>query len=183
MHNTDVRGMTGMARRLRAAQTLGAALGLGLAALLAGCGAPPPPPPTQVAVTLTAAANANPTPDGKGAPVVLRVYQLASTSAFNGAEFFDLFNQDQATLKTDLIKRDDVTLAPGQSKTLNLTPTDQAKSIGVFAGYRDYGHAIWRVTADIPPHKTTKITVQAGPTGLTISPPPGGPAPASQPGS
>ena len=172
-----------MARPLRAALGAGAAvwlpLGLGLTALLAACAAPPPPPPpTQVAQTLTATTDVNPGPDGTAAPVALRVYQLASTSAFNGAEFFDLFNQDQATLKTDLIKRDDVTLPPGQSKTLTLSPTDQAKSIGVFAAYRDYAHAVWRVTADIPPHKTTKITVTAGKAGLTISPPPAG-----QPGS
>lgn len=167
-----------MARRLRAA--LGIALGLGLTALLAACAAPPPPPPpTQVALTLTATSDVNPSPGGTAAPVVLRVYQLASSSAFNGAEFFDMFNSDQATLKTDLIKRDDVTLAPGQTKTMVLSPTDQVKTLGVFAAYRDYVHATWRVTADIPPHKTTKITVQAGRTGLTIVKP----APASKPGS
>jgi type VI secretion system protein VasD len=154
------------------ARWLRAALGLGLAAAVAACAAPPPPPPpTTVMLTLTATPDVNPTPDGKGAPVVLRVYQLASTAGFNGAEFFDLFNQDQATLKADLIKRDDVTLAPGQSKTLTLQPNDQVKAIGVFAGYRDYAHAIWRAATDVPPHKTTRITVQAGPQGIALTPP------------
>ena len=173
-----------MARSFRAGRRLGAAFGIGLAALLAACASPPPPPPpTQVVLTLTATPDVNPTPSGQGAPIVLRVYQLASTSGFTGAEFFDLFNNDQATLKSDLVKRDDVTLAPGQSKTLTLSPSDQVKSVGVFAGYRDYANATWRVTADIPPHKTTRITVQAGPTKLAIPPPPAAPAAGAQPGS
>ncbi len=153
-------------------------LGFGLLAALAGCAAPPPPPPpTVVSLTLAATADANPDPAGQGAPVVLRVYQLASTAAFGNAEFFDLFNQDAATLKTDLIKRDDVVLAPGQTKTVTLMPTDQVKSVGIFAGYRDYAHATWRAAADVPPHKTTKLTVTAGKTGIAIAPTAGSPAP------
>lgn len=148
-----------------------------LLAVLAGCAAPPPPPPTVVALTLSAAANANPDPAGQGAPVVIRVYQLASTAAFGNAEFFDLFNQDAATLKSDLVKRDDIVLAPGQTKTTTLMPTDQVKAIGIFAGYRDYAHAVWRGSVEVPAHKTTKATVTAGPAGIALSPPP--PAPGS----
>lgn len=165
------------------ARWLCTAFGLGLAASLAACSSPPPPPPpTTVALTLTATPDVNPTPSGQGAPVVLRVYQLAAATGFNGAEFFDLFNHDQATLKSDLIKREDVTLAPGQSRTMTLTPTDQVKAIGIFGAYRDYAHAAWRVSTDIPPHKTTKVTVQAGRTGLALNPKAGA-KPASQPGS
>jgi type VI secretion system protein VasD len=155
------------------ARWLGVALGVSLTAALAAC-APPPPPPTVVALTLTATTDVNPTPSGQAAPVVLRVYQLASTAGFNSAQFFDLFNQDQATLKTDLIKRDDVTLAPGQTRTLTLTPSDQVTSIGVFAGYRDYQNARWRVSFDVTPHKTGKVTVTAGRAGLAVNPPPAG---------
>lgn len=157
------------------ARWLRAALGLGLVAVLAACGgAPPPPPPTAVALTFNATANANPSPAGQGAPVVLRVYQLASAAAFNNAEFFDLFNQDQATLKADLVKRDDITLAPGQSKTLTLQPTDAVKAIGIFAAYRDYQHAAWRGSFGVVPHRTLTVTVLAGQAGLRISAPPPG---------
>jgi type VI secretion system protein VasD len=145
---------------------------LALLAALAGCGAPPPPPPTVVSVTLTAAPDANPAPDGQGAPVVLRVYQLASASAFTGAEFFPLFNQDQTTLGPDLIRRDEMILTPGQTRTLTLTPTDPVKAIGVFAAYRDFQHATWRGTAEVPPHQTTRIMVRAAGDGITVKPEP-----------
>ena len=163
------------------AHWLHAAAALGLTVLLAGCASPPPPPPTTVALTLTATADVNPTPSGQGAPVVIRVYQLGSAAGFTGAEFFDLFNNDQATLKADLIKREDVVLAPGQTRTMTLLPSDQVKAIGIFAGWRDYQNAVWRGSADVAPHKTTKVTVLANHAGITVSAPAATPAAAGSP--
>ena len=156
-------GRTGMAGRSRRAGALV------LMAALAGCaGPPPPPPPTVVNITMAAAADANPTTEGQGAPVAMRVYQLASQAGFTGAEFFPLYNADAATLGTDLVKRDDFILAPGQTKTTILTPRDDVKSVGLFAGYRDFQHSAWRAAADIPPHQTTNLTVTAGHDGIAI---------------
>lgn len=150
-----------MARRVQGWMHVWAALGL--LAGLAGCGGPPPPPPTIIDLTLVATPDVNPTTAGQAAPVAVRVYQLASTSGFEGAEFFQLFNQDQAFLKTDLIKRDEFLLAPGQTKTATLKPTDPAMTaLGVFAAYRDFQHATWRASVPIPPHQTTKVTVTVG---------------------
>ena len=141
----------------------------GLAACLAGCGSPPPPPPpTVVNLTLVTTADANPTTDNAGAPLALRVYQLASAANFTAAEFFPLYNTDAAALKADLIHRDDFLLPPGQTKTQELTLTDPVKAVGIFAGYRDFQHATWRASADIPAHKTTNITVTAGHDGVAL---------------
>lgn len=140
----------------------------GLVASLAACGGPPPPPPTIVEFSMSADKNVNPDPAGQGAPVVLRVYQLASPSSFNNAEFFDLFNNDQAALKSDLIHRDDVPLAPGASAPLTLKPNDQVTAIGLFAGYRNWQQTTWRKVVPLPPHQTTTITVTAGASGLTV---------------
>lgn len=152
-----------MARWLLRAAVLGS---------LAACAGPPPPPPlppTVVALTLTATADANPTESGQGAPVVVRVYQLASASGFGNAEFFQLFNKDADFLKSDLVKRDEFILAPGQTKTATLTPTDAVKAIGVFAAYRDFQGATWRGTANVPPNQTTRVTVTAGARGITVT--------------
>jgi type VI secretion system protein VasD len=152
---------------------------------LAACGGPPPPPPlppTVVELTLTAASDANPSASGEGSPVMLRVYQLASSTAFNGAEFFPLFNGDADLLKSDLIKRDDLILSPGQTKTLTLMPKDDVTAIGVFAAYRDFQHAAWRGTAEVPPHQTTRVLVTASGHGVTVKADPA-PAPPAKPGS
>jgi type VI secretion system protein VasD len=134
---------------------------------LAGC-SPPPPPPTVVNLSLAADQDVNPGPGGLGAPLQVRIYQLSSDAAFSGAEFFQLFSQDQATLKSDLVKQDQYILAPGQTKTATLNPMDNVTAIGIFAAYRNFQGAKWRAVVNVTPHQTTKVTVQAGAKGLTV---------------
>ena len=134
---------------------------------------PPPPPPTVVNLTLTTTADANPTGSGQGAPVVLRVYQLSSPAGFEKAEFFRLLNQDSATLGSDILKKDEYLLPPGATKTVTINPGPTVKALGVFAAYRDFRNVTWRATADVPPNKTTSITVNAGAAGVTLDAKPG----------
>jgi type VI secretion system protein VasD len=150
-------------------------LALVVPALAAGCSPPPPPPPTVVYVKLVATADVNAT-GGVGAPLLTRVYQLAGKSSFEGAEFFPLYKTDSAVLGTDLVKKDEVLLAPGTTKILTLSPTDQVQAVGVFAAYQSYATSTWRADADVPPHATTTITVTAGATGVTVTTAPGKPA-------
>ena len=144
--------------------------GIVFAALLAfaSCAAPPPPPPPTVAnVKAIAAPDVNGVA-GVGAPIAIRVYQLGAKAGFEGAEFFPLFSADAATLKADLLKKEEFVLAPGATKSLTLTPNDQVKAIGVFAAYRDFQNTVWRAVADIPPNKTTNITITADGKGLKL---------------
>ena len=138
-----------------------------LLGLLVGCSSPPPP--TVVQVSVSATSDVNPTEAGQGAPLAVRIYQLGSDAAFGQAEFFQLFNQDQATLKTDLVNRQEFILAPGASRSMTLNPTDQVTAIGIFAAYRNFQGAKWRATAAVAPHQTTTITVQAGANGINVT--------------
>jgi len=136
--------------------------------VLAACGGPRPVPPTLVTVIASASEDANAAAGGgPGAPVSLRVYQLVSPAGFEGAQFFPLFNGDAAVLKDDLVKRDDLLLAPGQSKTLRLAPADRVTAIGVFAAYRDYENVAWRAVVAVPAHASSTLVVTAGKTGVT----------------
>ena len=148
-------------------------------AALAGCAAPPPPPPppTVADLTVSTTADVNPTAAGQGAPVVLRIYQLASPAGFEKAEFFRLLNQDAATLGADLVKKDEYLLAPGATRTINLTPGPTVKALGVFAAYRDFQHATWRGTAEIPPNKTTNVAISADGKGVKVVATPAPPPP------
>jgi len=134
---------------------------------LAACAGPPPPvPPTVAKLALTAAADVNPTRAGQPAPVMVRIYQLGSTAAFEKAEFYQLLNSDTASLGTDLVKKDEYLLAPGTSKTETLTVPDAVRAIGVFAAYREFQRVTWRATVALPPHATTAVTVTATAAGL-----------------
>ncbi len=147
---------------------IGAGAVAAMLGLLAGCGGPPPKPPTVVELTLAADPGVNPTQEGKPAPVLVRVYQLASAAGFEKAEFFPLMNADTATLGQDLVKKDEYLLTPGQKKTETLKPSDRVTAIGVFAAFRQLGSKTWRVTAPVKPNLTTPMTVEVGTAGLAI---------------
>jgi type VI secretion system protein VasD len=148
------------------------------AAGLAGCSSPPPPPPpTVVNLTLKALGGVNPGPDGQAAPVSVRVYQLETAAGFNIAEFFPLYNTDATVLGQDLVKREEFVLAPGATKSETIMPKDQVKSLGFFAGFRSFQSLTWRGSADVPPNKTTNVTVTVGPKGVDVQAAPAPPPP------
>lgn len=137
---------------------------------LAACAAPPAPVlPTIANVALRADADINPTRAGRPAPVMVRIYQLSSTAAFEKAEFYQLLNNDSAALGTDLVKKDEYLLAPGTSKTEVLTVPDAVRAIGVFGAYREFGRVAWRATVALPPHATTAVTVIAANFGISAA--------------
>ena len=141
---------------------------------LAGCGgASAPPPPTIAALTMTAAADINPDPAGKPAPVTVRIYQLASTAAFDHADFFQLYNNDQAVLGADMLGRDEVTITPGGTQQLVKDLKPGTTAVGVVAAFRDIQHANWRATAAPPANKTTAVTVAIQGLNVTLSLAPG----------
>jgi len=141
-----------------------------LAGLLSGCGgAPAAPAPTVVDIAVATTKDVNADPGGAGAPIAIRIYQLGSSTGFKAATFFPVFEKDAATLKDDLVKREDLLLGPGQAKTLALTPEDRVHAIGVFAAYRDYEHVAWSGAVDVPAHQASKLMVTAGRAGLDLA--------------
>ena len=142
---------------------------LGLVAvgfLLAGCAKPPPPPPppvtTPVAMTLVAGADANPDARGRASPLTVRVYALKTSGAFESADFFSLFEKDQATLGAELVQREEVLLRPGETKKLDFNLPPDAKSMGVMAAYRDLDRARWREVRPVVTGKAQALDVTFG---------------------
>lgn len=138
-----------------------AALGLAAAGLLmAGCASKPVV--TPVSLTLTAAADANPDARGRASPLTVRVYALKTPGAFEGADFFSLFEKDQATLGAELVQREEMLLRPGESKKLDLTLPADAKAIGVMAAFRDLDRARWREVRAVKPGQAQVLNVTFG---------------------
>jgi type VI secretion system protein VasD len=142
-------------------------LGALLAAGLSGCGAKPPPP-TIVELTVKAGPAVNPDGDNRPSPVLLRVYQLAATDAFEKADFFQIYDKEAPTLGADLAGREQITLAPGESKTVTIEFKPQAKAIGIVAAFRNLDQAKWRIDAPVPAAKTTTITASVDGTVLKL---------------
>jgi type VI secretion system protein VasD len=132
---------------------------------------PPPPPPTAVKVNVAVLAAANPDSKGRPSPILVRVYELKSTAAFDSADFFTLYGKDQATLGADLNAKSEFLLRPGESKGFEQNVQQGTKFIAVVAAYRDIEHSRWRATAPVPPNKTTPLAVKVGAADVSIGPP------------
>lgn len=139
--------------------------------LVAACKAPPPPPPTAVKVSVAVLAAANPDSKGRPSPVLVRVYELKSTAAFDSADFFTLYGKDQATLGADLNAKNEFLLRPGENRSFEQIVQPGTKYIAVVAAYRDIERSRWRATAPVPPNKTTALAVKVGAADVVIGPP------------
>jgi len=132
-----------------------ALLACGALALCACASKPPKPAPTQA--TIAASADVNPDSDGRASPVVVRIYQLKGDAEFNGADFFALYDMEQATLGSSLILRDERTLFPGQSVKLDLALSPDARFLGVAAAYRDIRSSRWRALVGVHEKSLLKL--------------------------
>ncbi|WP_241495983.1 type VI secretion system lipoprotein TssJ [Paraburkholderia monticola] len=139
--------------------------------LSVACKSPSPPPPTIVKISVVVHASANPDSSGRPSPVLVRVYELKSTAAFDSADFFTLYGKDQATLGADLNARNEFLLRPGESRSVELTVQQGTKFIGVVAAYRDIERTRWRATAVVPLNRTTPFAVKVGAADVVIGPP------------
>jgi type VI secretion system protein VasD len=136
-------------------------------ALTAGCASGPKP--TQVTGSIAASPRVNPSVSKRPSPLLVRVYELKAATAFNAADFVSLYQRDQAELGADLLAREEMTLAPGETKPLSRTLAPETRFVGVFAAYRDLEHARWRAVVPIAPGQKQQITIQADELAVTAT--------------
>jgi type VI secretion system protein VasD len=131
-----------------------------------GCGSDDPEPllplPTQIEAKLAAAANVNPDVEGKPAPVVVRLYELAAATAFGNADFFQLHDDDKAVLGADLIGRSEYILVPGETITVSKAVPAEVRFLGATAAYQAIEAASWRALTPVPANQTTTLTLAVG---------------------
>ena len=137
------------------------------AVLVVGCASTPKP--TKVTGKVEASTTINPSASQRPSPLMLRVYELKSPTAFNSADFMSLYQRDQAELAADLVAREELTLAPGESKPWAKMLSPDTKFIGVVAAYRDLEHARWRAIAPVEPGKAQKVLIQADALAVTVT--------------
>ncbi|WP_445222760.1 type VI secretion system lipoprotein TssJ (plasmid) [Bradyrhizobium sp. Pa8] len=104
---------------------------------------------------------------GEPSPVVVRIYELKSTTTFDQAQFFELFDDDAKRLGPDLVARRETELKPGEKYDFERNTPIDTRYIGVIAGFRLGNDAQWRSTAEIKPDRDNTILVQL--TAHTIS--------------
>lgn len=132
-----------------------------LAGGLAACGSDPEPPPKTVAeVNVMGAPTLNPDLNGRPSPVVVRFYQLAATEMFGNADFFQLFEQDQAALGPTSVAKQEHVVTPGQLQQISIAIKPDVKALGVVVAYRNFEKATWRAMVPVEQDKINVVQLQ-----------------------
>ena len=120
-------------------------------AVLAGCQAVYSTFPPSTTLHFRVASDINPDLDNRPSPVIIKVYELASKTVFESQDFFALYDNPEATLRTDLLKKDELVFEPGQRNEYRMTLQPATKAVAVIAAYRDIEGARWRAVVDVKP--------------------------------
>ena len=149
----------------------GVATALMLAAMsvTVACSGPEQPDPTVIRLTVNASPSINPNPQGRPSPVTVHVYRLTSPTAFSQADYFQLVEQEQITLGTELLGSDQVVVTPGGGQTVLREFEPQGQFLGVVAAFRDIDSASWRAYAPVPANQTTALTATVDTLSITLS--------------
>jgi type VI secretion system protein VasD len=128
--------------------------------------APPPAPapkplvvpPRTLQIDVRADTALNLDARDRPAPLVVRIYELRGPVAFQAADFFGLYEREQAALGNDLVGREEIQVRPGESRKLGRDLHPESRVVAVLAAYRDLERASWRalLTLPDPPPPTAK---------------------------
>jgi type VI secretion system protein VasD len=152
-------------------QSASIALALGFVTLVYGCAKPPPPPPpppTIIKGAIEATSAVNPDARGRPSPIVVKLFELKTAGVFDAADFFSLFDRERDTLGDELVKKEELTLRPGDRLPLERQLEPDTRFIGVIAGYRGLDRARWRSSTAIAPNRTTPMVIRLDAEGVTI---------------
>lgn len=122
-----------------------------LALVLTGCQAVYATFPPSTKLHFKVAADINPDIEGRPSPVIIRVYELASKTVFENQDFFALYDNPEAILRTDLLKKDELVFEPGQRNEYRMALQPATKAVALVAAYRDIEGARWRAVVDVKP--------------------------------
>jgi type VI secretion system protein VasD len=142
---------------------------LALTAVLAACAAKPPaPPPTVLRGAIEASAAVNPDARGRPSPIVVKVFELRSVGPFEAADFFSLFDKDREALGADVLRKEELTLRPGERVAIDRTLDPDTRYVGIVAGYRALERSRWRAHTAISAQRVNALVLTLDADGITL---------------
>lgn len=130
----------------------------GLAAL-GGCGGAASVKTNSLEFTIQADQEINLNENNEPSPIVIRVYELKTKTAFEQASFFELLDSDTTKLGTELVAKREFEVKPGDKSTFTRDSPTDAKHIGVIAGFRQIEAATWRSVVDIVQDRNNSFVI------------------------
>lgn len=119
---------------------------------------------------ISASNNINPNLDGTPSPVVVQIYQLKESEAFEQASFLQIYSDEQSALKSGLISSKHLpSIFPATKINESFELSPDAKFIGVIAGFADYREANNKALFEITEFKNTWINIYLNGVNLTLT--------------
>lgn len=135
--------------------------------VLAGCASTPKPATIKVSIEVDA--DVNPDARGRPSPIVLRYFELKTLAAFQGADFFSLFERDKETLGAELVAREELQLMPKDQRKFERKLQLDTRYIDIVAAFRDLERAQWRAAVAVPAEKVTPLTIKVDSRSVTAA--------------
>ncbi|KWT65630.1 hypothetical protein APY03_7407 [Variovorax sp. WDL1] len=95
------------------------------------------------------------------ASLALRVYVLRDASGFEKASFDSLYDDDEATLGSNVLVRESLYLRPGEARELALELSGDARALAVFGAFREIERSQWRAILPLPVGTLERVRVDA----------------------
>lgn len=146
-----------------------AAASIGLVSCAKPVGPPPPPPPAKLTLRIRAADAVNPSVSGRPSPLVLRIYELKSDTAFASSDFMTLYQNDRSALASDMLQRDEFSLRPGEERVIERLLAPDTQVVAFMGAFRDLERAQWRVTRAVKRSAVHQWTLMAEERALRLS--------------
>ena len=125
--------------------------------------------PTRISSQVLASFEVNPDANNRPSPLVIRIYELKSITAFNDADFFKLYDEEEATLGGDLLSREEFELSPGQGREVTRKAHDKARYFAVVAAFRNIDQARWRASSALELNSNNTLIVRINKHSVTIN--------------
>ena len=118
---------------------------------VAGCSAVPQmPKDIDIGADIIVSGSLNPDLNGRASPLILAIYQLKSADKFRNGDFFSVFDPEGTALGDDLLRREQITLQPGGSRSFEAEFSADTVYIGLVGAFSDLENSQWRAVIEIP---------------------------------
>ena len=105
---------------------------------LGGCASP------QVKLNISTTANVNMNNDKEPLPVVVRIYQLNDSKAFETATFSELWKSDLTILGNSLLRKESLTMDPSSQQKISFDRHDETRFVALMAAFHNQPNDSWR---------------------------------------
>lgn len=125
---------------------------------------------TDLKLTFEVASDINPDDSSRPSPVFVRFYQLKSATAFDKADFIDIYERDTEIFAGDIVNKQVLKpLLPGVGRTESFVLESGAKMIAVYAEFSQYPGSTYKVIFPVTENNVIKNKATIKISGRTIS--------------